>query len=139
MRDLTNTAITRQNILNNPFAIAEIQQAVGIKGVLFENEYKFVKRQIAEFFEVTERTITICLTKNKEELTKNGYEVLSGNRLIDFMLVSSRDFDREIDFPIKSVRLGIFNFRAFLNIGMLLFDSNKARELRSLMLDIINI
>jgi len=137
MKDLTNTAITRQNILNNPFAVAEIQQAVGIKGVLFENEYKFVKRQIAEFFEVTERTINNCLMKNKEELTKNGYEVLSGNRLIDFMLVSSREFGRETDFPTKFTVLGIFNFRAFLNIGMLLSDSNKARELRSLMLDIV--
>ena len=137
MKDLTDTAIARQNILNNPFAVAEIQQAVGINGVLFENEYKFLKRQIADFFEVTERTITICLTKNKEELTKNGYEVLSGNRLIDFKLVSSRDFDKETDFPIKSVRLGIFNFRAFINVGMLLSDSNKARELRSLMLDIV--
>ena len=48
MKDLTNTAITRQNILNNPFAVVEIHQAVGIKGVLFENEYKFLKRQIAD-------------------------------------------------------------------------------------------
>ena len=137
MKDLTNTAVTRQNILNNPFAVDEIQQAVGIKGVLFENEYKFVKRQIADFFEVTERTINNCLMKNKEELTKNGYEVLSGNRLIDFMLVSSREFGKETDFPTKFTVLGIFNFRAFLNVGMLLSDSNKARELRSLMLDIV--
>ena len=137
MKDLTNTAISRQNILNNKFAVAEIQKVVGIKGVLFENELKFLKRQIADFFDVTERTITICLTKNKEELTKNGYEVLTGNRLIDFKLVSSKNFGREIDFPTKSTILGIFNFRAFLNIAMLLSDSNKARELRSLILDIV--
>jgi len=136
-KDLTNTAISRQNILNNSFAVAEIEKAVGIKGVLFENEYKFLKRQIADFFEVTERTITICLTKNKEELTKNGYEVLSGNRLIDFKLVSLRDFGRENDFPTKSTVLGIFNFRTLLNIAMLLTDSEKARELRSVILDIV--
>jgi len=135
-KDLTNTAVTRQNILNNQFAIAEIQKAVGIKGVLFENEYKFLKRQIADFFEVTERTIEHYLKKNEKELSKNGYEVLIGKRLVDFKLVASRFFDHETDFVIKTVRLGIFNFRTFLNIAMLLSDSDKARELRSLILDI---
>ena len=136
-KDLTNTAVSRQNILNNSLAVAEIQKAVGIKGVLFENEYKFILRHIAHFFDVTERTIKGCIAKNKEELAKNGYEVLTGNRLIDFKLVSSKDFDSEMDFTIKTVRLGICNFRAFLNIAMLLTDSERARELRSVILDIV--
>ena len=137
MKDLTNTAVSRQNILNNSLAVAEIQKAVGIKGVLFENEYKFLKRQIADFFEVTERTIDNCLEKNEKELSKNGYEVLNGKRLIDFKLVYQHNYDNEIDFVIKTVRLGIFNFRAFLNVAMLLADSGKARELRSVILDIV--
>ena len=137
MKDLTNTAISRQNILNNKFAVAEIQKVVGIKGVLFENEYKFVFKQIVDFFEVSSRTIENCIEKNKEELIKNGYDVLTGNRLNDFKLVASINFDTEINFGIKTVRLGTFNFRTFLNIAMLLTDSNKARELRSLILDIV--
>jgi hypothetical protein len=137
MKDLTNTAISRQNILNNSLAVNEIQKVVGIKGIVFENEYKFLKRQIADFFEVTERTIDNCLEKYEKELSKNGYEVLNGKRLIDFKLVVSKDFDNEIDFVIKTVRLGIFNFRTLLNIGMLLTDSEKARELRSVILDIV--
>jgi hypothetical protein len=136
-KDLTSTAVSRQNILNNSLAVSEIQNAVGIKGVLFESEYKFVKRQIAEFFEVTERTIENCIEKNEKELTKNGYEVIKGKRLIDFKLVASKDFGNEIDFGIKTVRLGTFNFRTFLNIAMLLTDSEKARELRSVILDIV--
>jgi len=136
-KDLTNTAVTRQNILNNSLAVAEIQKTVGIKGVLFENEYKFLKRQIAEFFDVTERTIDNCLERNEKELMKNGYEVLKGKRLIDFKLVYSKDFGNETDFVTKTTILGIFNFRAFLNVAMLLVDSEKARELRSVMLDIV--
>jgi hypothetical protein len=77
------------------------------------------------------------LTKNKEELTKNGYDVLSGNRLINFKLAASIDFDREIDFPTKTTVLGTFNFRTFLNIAMLLTDSERARDLRTLILDIV--
>jgi hypothetical protein len=136
-KELANTAVARQNILNNSLAVAEIQKAVGIKGVLFENEYKFLKRQIAEFFDVTERTIDNCLEKNEKELVKNGYEVLVGKRLTNFKLVASRDFDNETDFVIKTVRLGIFNFRTFLNIAMLLNDSDKARQLRNVILDIV--
>jgi len=137
MKDLTNSNIERQNILNNRFALAEIQKTIGIKGLLFENELKFTKKQISEFFEVSERTIDNYLEKNESELSKNGYEVITGKRLIDFKLVFQNQFDNEMDFVIKTVRLGIFNFKALLNIGMLLTDSIKARELRSTILNIV--
>lgn len=31
-KDLTNSALDRQNILNNSYALAEIEQAMGIQG-----------------------------------------------------------------------------------------------------------
>lgn len=136
-KDLINSSLVRQNILNNTFAVQEIQKAVGVKGVLFENEYCFTKKQVAEFFEVTERTIDNYLEKHEKELAKNGYEVLRGKRLIDYKLVLSQMFGNEKDFVTKTTALGIFNFRAFLNVGMLLSESNKARELRSAILDIV--
>ena len=135
--NLTDSSVTRQNILNNPLAVQEIQKAVGIKGILFEKEYKFLKRQIAEFFEVTERTIDNCLEKNEKELSKNGYEVLKGKRLADLKLVWQHQFGHETDFATKTTVLGIFNFRALLDVAMLLTDSEKARELRSVILDIV--
>ena len=126
--DLTNSGITRQNILNNKYALQEIQKAVGITGVLYEQEFRFTKKQVADFFEVTERTIDNHLEKNQKEIEKNGYVVLTGKSLIDFKIVYSKVFDDETDFVIKSVRLGVFNFRAFLNIAMLLTTSEKAKE-----------
>ena len=136
-KDLTNSAVVRQNVLNNTYAVEEIQKAVGIRGVLFERTYRFVKKQLADFYEVTERTIENCLEKNDKELTRNGYEVLNGKRLIDFKLAASTADVPEMDFGIKTVRLGVFDFRAFLNVGMLLTDSEKARQLRSAILDIV--
>lgn len=35
-KDLTNSAVDRQNILNNPYALAEIEKAAGIRGIPFE-------------------------------------------------------------------------------------------------------
>ena len=37
----------------------------------------------------------------------------------------------------KAPQLGVFNFRAFLNLGMLLTESEKAKALRSVVLDIV--
>lgn len=136
-KDLTNSDIARQNILNNQYALQEIQKSVGINGILFEKEFRFTKKQLADFFEVNERTIENYIEKNEAELAKNGYEVVTGKRLKDFKLVIKQQSDPEMDFTIKTVRLGIFNFRALLNLGMLLTDSIKARELRSTILDIV--
>ena len=133
-KDLTNSVLVRQNVLNNIYAVEEIQKAVGIKGVLFEQSYRFVKKQLADFYGVTERTIENCLEKNDKELQRNGYEVLKGKRLIDFKLAASKSDVSEIDFGNKTPQLGIFDFRAFLNVGMLLTDSERAKmERRELM------
>lgn len=136
-KDLTNSVIVRQNVLNNTYAVQEIQKAVGIKGVLFEQTYRFVKKQLADFYGVTDRTIENCLEKNDKELQRNGYEVLKGKRLIDFKLAASKADVPEMDFGNKTPQLGVFDFRAFLNVGMLLTDSEKARQLRSAILDIV--
>jgi len=43
-----------------------------------------------------------------------------------------------IDESIKKTPvLGVFSFRAFLNIGMLLTESDRAKQLRALILDIV--
>ena len=56
-KDLTNSAIDRQNILNNPYALVEIEKAAGIQGIPFEDKTVLLKEQLAAFFEVTPRTI----------------------------------------------------------------------------------
>lgn len=136
-KQLSNSSVARQNILNNKFAVQEIQKAVGLNGVLFEQEFRFTKKQIADFFEITERTVDNYLEKYEKELAKNGYEVLRGKRLADYKLVHIKTFGNETDFVTKSTQLGTFNFRAFLNLSMLLTNSDKARELRSTILDIV--
>lgn len=52
MRDLTNMAIDRQNILNNHDAVLNIQKYLGVTGMFFQNEYRFTKEQLADFYGV---------------------------------------------------------------------------------------
>jgi hypothetical protein len=114
-----------------------MQKAIGLRGVIFEGELKFTSQDLSSFFEVSDRTIRICLEKNQQELRKNGYDVLDGNRLKEFKLSFFRTDDKEVNFLTKTSKLGIFNFRAFINLAMLLTKSERAREVRSLVLDIV--
>lgn len=136
-KDLTNSAIDRQNILNNPYALTEIEKAAGIQGIPFEGKTVLLKEQVAAFFEVTPRTIDNYIERNGEELRQNGYEVLRGKRLKEFKLVVRTQSGNETDFVTKTTLLGIFDFRAFLNLAMLVSESERAKLLRQAILDIV--
>ncbi len=137
MKDLTNSNIARQNILNNTYAIEEIQYAIGIEGIMFENQFRFLKSQIASFFEIDERTVERYLEIHENELKINGYEVLRGKRLKDLKLQIKNMDVGDIYVAQSTANLGLFNFRAFLNLGMLLTESEKAKSLRGIVLDIV--
>lgn len=134
--DLTASSVQRQNILNNPFAVSEIQKATSLRGIRFEGETWLVKEQVADFFEVDVRTIERILEQNRDELIENGYAVVRGKRLQALKLAVSEGGGTDIDVGTKVTVLGIFSFRAFLNLGMLLTDSQRAILLRKLVLDI---
>lgn len=131
--------VDRQNILNNSFALAEIEKATGINGIPFENKFVLLKEQVAKFLEIDTRTIENYLQDYKEELYSNGYVVLRGKALVSLKKQLSEMDAPEIDFgSIKKIsQLGIFDFRAFLNLAMLVTESERAKLLRQLILDIV--
>ena len=136
-KELTNSNIERQNILNNPYALKEIEKATHIQGISFEGKTVVLKEQVANFFEITPRTIENYIEKYGEELRQNGYEVLRGNRLKELKLAIFDIFGNETDFVTKTTVLGVFDFRAFLNLSMLIVESERARLLRQTILDIV--
>jgi hypothetical protein len=125
--------IERQNVLNNRFAIEAIQKALNIEAMLFDGQYCFTKQMVADFYEVDERTINRYLESHEQELKHNGYFLCRGKLLKSLKL----QFAPVINVPTKTTVVGLFNFRAFLNIGMLLSESEKAKQVRSLILDIV--
>lgn len=132
-KKLVDSAIDRKNILNNSFAMAELQGQLGIKGVLFEGEYRFTTQQVADFYEVEPRTLRRYLNQFDEELRENGYMVVE-NEALDLWKAQA---DEDSDVLIKIRRLGLFNFKSFLNVGFLLKESEKARVLRGLVLNLV--
>jgi hypothetical protein len=57
MKDLTVSAIDRQNMLNNKTALENIQGYLGITGMMFQGEFRFTRHQIADFYGIDNSTI----------------------------------------------------------------------------------
>jgi len=133
MSKLIESNIQRQNILNNRFAIEKIQHYLDFKGLLFNDEFRFTKKMVSDFYKVEERTIERCLENFSKELKQNGYVLIKGKLLKQFKL----EFATDTNVGNKTTQLGLFNFRSFLNLGMLLKESEKALHLRSKILDIV--
>lgn len=133
MSDLTVSSIERQNVLNNRYAVDALQKNLGFTGMLFEGEYRFTKKMVAEIYDVDLSTIDRYLSQYADELKHNGYVLSKGKQLKEFKL----QFASVINEVSKTTQLGLFNFRAVLNIGMLLTESEKARQVRARILDIV--
>lgn len=132
-KDLTESSHDRQNILNNRYALQQAEQHLALGGVLFQGETVFTKAQVAALYEVTDRTVERYLASHEEELRANGYRLLKGKNLKEF-----KDLTDGADINVGTTSiLGVFTFRAVLNLGMLLTESEPARLLRSRLLDIV--
>jgi hypothetical protein len=133
MNDLTGSLIDRQNILNNKDAIDNIRKYIGLGGTYFEGELRFTRQQIIDFYDIDSSTIKRYINKNLKELNENGYRILKGVSLQNF----KKQFGSTLKEGLKAPSLGVFNFRAFLNLGMILAESDRAKLLRGAILDIV--
>lgn len=136
-KDLTNSRLDRQNILNNDLAVEEVQGSVEIKGVLWNEGLYLTKDLVADFFCVDVRTIERYISNFGDELKANGMEILRGKKLESFIRAYDDTFATDMNVGHKIRSMTVFDFRAFLNLAMLLSESEKARALRQLMLDIV--
>ena len=93
----------------------------------------FTTKMVADFYGVDERTIKRYVQEHGDELRANGYFLSEGNSLKELKL----HFGGDINVPKFARQLGVFSLRAFLNIGMLLTESERAKQLRTRILDIV--
>jgi hypothetical protein len=132
--DLTTSQHNRQNILNNPYALSKVEEYLELGGVVFEDEVLFTKQQLVQLFNISDSTIEKYLAAHTNELKNNGYRILKGQKLREFKDLSDVSV---INYGNKSPTLGVFTFRATLNLAMLLTESDRARQIRLRILDIV--
>ncbi len=135
-KNLTNSQLDRQNVLNNRYAMQKLREHLDLEGIFFEDNFVFTKQQLVRLFDVSDSTIEKYLASHGDELKINGYQVLRGLQLKQFKAladVSVIDYGDISKTPV----LGVFTFRAVLNMAMLLTDSEQAKFMRSRILDIV--
>lgn len=134
MSDLTSSQHQRQNILNNRYALQAAEQHLGLGGVTFHDETVFTKQQVVALFDISEATVERYIAQHGDELKANGYHVLKGKSLKEFKDLMDATLINE---GTKTSVLGVFSFRAVLNLAMLLTESERAKAIRSRLLDIV--
>lgn len=135
-KDLANSMVARKNILNNQYALSHLESHLQLGGLLFEGETVFLKQEVAQLLDIDERTVERYLSEFNAELSENGYQVLTGQALKSLRLAYASDINVGTINP-KTSFLGIFTFRALLNLAMLVTESDVAKSIRSRILDIV--
>ena len=122
----------------------EVLDKVGELLLLPNTEYATTE-QVANYYEVGIEAIRKLFQRNKEELVNNGAIILGANKIVDDIL---RVDKMSIHKTKSGILIGdnklnyrsnlLFSKRAILNVGMLLRDSEVAKEIRTRLLDIVH-
>ena len=139
--ELLTNAKRREENMNR----IEVLDAVGTLLSLPNTEI-YTTEMVANYYEVDKNTIEKLVSRNIDELTKNGYCIKTKqNLLADKMSVKTKRggfnvLDNEGNIVATGNNKGIATFtkRTVLNVGMLLRDSEIAKEIRSRLLDVVH-
>ena len=88
-----SSSLERQNILNNTPALRYVESYLGIPGRKPFGELRFTVKQVAEYFDVDEKTIKRYLESHGDELSRNGYETWTGKQLQEAKVTQQEDID----------------------------------------------
>lgn len=136
-QDLTTSAVARSNVLNNHYALSKLESHLELGGLSIDGEMVFFKSHVAELLDIDERTIDRYLASHEEELKQNGYRIVRGKPLKNMKLAQVDDINVVDLIGAKVPALGVFSFRSVLNMAMLVTESERAKAIRSRMLDVV--
>jgi gas vesicle protein len=117
--------------------------------LLLPNSEKAITKQVATYYGVGIEAINSLVKDNRDEITSDGSRVISRKESEEFFKSSTRTFKNtkgkmvinlkdgtELNITNRGIR--IFPKRAILRVGMLLRDSEIAKEIRTRLLDIVH-
>lgn len=98
-------------------------------------------QQVADFYGVNKKVINNLVLKNKDEITGDGYKVIDGKNLVNLLKRSAKIENMKGYVLIEGNKVGhgsngFFPKRAILRMGMLLRDSDVAKEVRTQLLNV---
>lgn len=131
-------------------SISRIDVLDKVKDIILIGETNFATtKQVAEYYETGEEAIKSIVTRSNDEVSEDGYRNYSKSEVVELLkihtehLVSTQaksiatlNSGETFDIPNRGLRL--FPKRAILRVGMLLVDSEVAKEVRSQLLNIVH-
>lgn len=137
---LTNLQKRKEN-LNH----IEVLEQVGTLLSLPNTEF-YTTEMVAEYYKVGIKAINSLVVDNRQEVVDNGYRVYKKENLLNFFkeFKTKRggfdilDENGTIIASGSNKGIALFTKRTVLNVGMLLRDSEVAKEIRSRILDIVH-
>lgn len=78
-KELTTSLVARKNVLNNSYALQQLESHLELSGFVFEGEALFTKQQAAGILAIDERTIDRYLSSHSDELEASGYRIIKEN------------------------------------------------------------
>lgn len=126
MKDLMNDKLAREEVIGRVEVLEKVKQLI-----LLPNTEYATTRMVAEYYEVSQDVLRTQLTDNKDELESDGVVFKKYSEIKD-------DVNREDFSQLKVSRSGtnIYTRRAILRVGMLLRDSEVAKEVRTYLLNV---
>ena len=133
-----NDGITNLNERKQKINEKNIHVLEQVKDILTIGKTDLITVQMcADYFEANERTVSDCINVNKLELEENGLKVYKRKEIIQIFENTNYPYLEE-EFKIPNRGLRLMTKRTLLNIGMLLRDSEIAKELRRRILDVVH-
>lgn len=140
--------LQRKEAREDCIARVEVLDKVGELLLLPNTEYATTE-QVANYYEVGIEAINSLVKDHREELQGNGFSVFKNSDIKVFDLKFFKDFkknrsvityimDDGEELKVGNKGVSLFPKRAILNVGMLLRDSEVAKEIRTRLLDIVH-
>lgn len=139
--DILNNANVRKELMDNNKSLIAIEEYKHIETIKDKIDY-LTMRQVANYFNVEYKTITSLISRHKQELIENGLLILSGKETKNFFLdfnVKTNNIQGGFiidDFKFANRLNYLVDKRCLLNIAMLLTESEVAKNIRSILLDV---
>ena len=143
--------LEQKDLRNEMIVNIEVLDKVGDL-LLLPNTEKATIKQVAQYYNATEDAIKKVIQRNMNEFVGDGYKHYNKKELIDFYERQGQNvtnvkrektktiisFKEYTDLHINNTGLSLFTKRAMLRVGMLLRDSEIAKEVRTRLLDIVH-
>ncbi|SCC21487.1 hypothetical protein [Bacillus mycoides] len=135
--EVIDNKVERDNLVERVEVLDRVKELL----LLPDNEFATIN-QVANFYNVDKKTLTNQMRFHEEELLSDGYKIVSGKDLATTLKRVAKVENGRGHILINNsekipyTNLGLYTKRAILRVGMLLRDSEIAKEVRTQLLNI---